>query len=78
MSAAGDDVTGAAAAGAGAAALVDMVFGGGSPAAGVREAGRPIVSVTGAGAAVIALGPRASQPSGSAANFVRHPGLQKK
>ena len=52
------------------------VFGGGSTAAGGREAGRPIVSVT--GAAVMALGPRASQPSGSAANFVRHPGLQKK
>jgi hypothetical protein len=32
--------------------------------------------VSGAGAPMPA-GPRASQPSGSAANFVRHPGLQK-
>ena len=62
------------AAGCALVAAFGVVFGDGS--AGGREAGRPIVSVT--GAAVMDLGPRASQPSGSAANFVRHPGLQKK
>src|SRR5882672_5611035 len=42
----------------------------------VRDGGRR--SVSGAAVDFIGRGPRASQPSGSSANCVRHPELQKK